>query len=254
MVAGSVLRQTGKRNASDLGGLATAMPITAFCAVIGAMAIAAVPLVAGFISKSVIIEAAAKQHLAAPWVILMAASAGAVLHAGLRLPWFVFFNGPTQPATATDPPQHMRIAMVLAAALLVVVGLVPDGLYALLPYQVAYVPYSTSHILTQLQLLGFAALAFYLMRDWLRPKPGVTLDLDWFYRRPGKWLARGFNDVTGMAWYALVSGVNERAAWVRQRLHRHHGPDGTFGRSWPTGTMALWTTVLLGAFLIIAAL
>jgi multicomponent Na+:H+ antiporter subunit D len=254
MVAGSVLHQTGKRNASDLGGLATAMPLTAFCAIIGAMAIASVPLVAGFISKSVIVEAAAKQHLAAPWVILMAASAGSVLHAGLRLPWFVFFTGRTQPATATDPPQHMRIAMVLAAALLVVIGMVPDGLYALLPYQVAYVPYSPSHVVSQLQLLGFSALVFYLARDWLRPKSGMTLDLDWFYRRPGKWLAHGFNDVTGIAWQALVSGVNRRADMIRARLHRYHGPDGTFGRSWPTGTMALWTTVLLGAFLIIAAL
>lgn len=254
MVAGSVVRQTGKRNASDLGGLATAMPLTALCAVIGAMAIAAFPLASGFVSKSMIIDAAAKQHLVAPWIILMAASAGAVLHAGLRLPWFIFFTGPTQPVTATEPPQHMRIAMVLAAVLTAVVGVVPDGLYALLPYQVAYVPYSASHVLVQLQLLGFAALAFFLVRDWLRPKPGVTLDLDWFYRRPGKWLAHGFNDVTGTAWQALVSSVTWKATKTRERLHRHHGPDGTFGRSWPTGTMALWTTVLLGAFLIIAAL
>lgn len=254
MVAGSVVRQTGKRHMTDLGGLASAMPITALGAVVGAMAIAAFPLASGFVSKSMIIDAAAKQHLAAPWVILMAVSAGAVLHAGLRLPWFVFFTGRLQSPTAADPPPHMRLAIVLAAVLTVVIGLVPDGLYALLPYQVAYVPYSASHVLALFQSLAFAALVFYLLRDWFVPRPGITLDLDWFYRRPGKWLVRGFNDVTGVAWERLVSDVHERSARARERLRRHHGPDGALGRSWPTGTMALWTTALLGAFLLIAAL
>ncbi len=243
MVAGSVVRQTGKRNATDLGGLASAMPVTALCAVIGALAIAAFPLTSGFVSKSMIIDAAAKQHLAGPWVILMAVSAGAVLHAGLRLPWFVFFAPSRQPITATDPPQHMRVAMVLAAVLCVIVGIVPDGLYALLPHQVAYAPYSAAHVLTQLQLLAFASLVFAVMRDWLAPQPGITLDLDWLYRRPGRWLARGFDDVTAGAWTRLVSGINVAAGRLHDRIHAHHGPDGTFGRSWPTGTMALWTTV-----------
>jgi len=255
MVAGTVLRQTGKRNATDLGGLATAMPVTAICAIIGALAIAAFPLASGFVSKSMIIDAAAKQHLAAPWILLMAASAGAVLHAGLRLPWLVFFAAPTAPVAANvaDPPQHMRIAMVLAAVLSIAAGIVPDGLYALLAHQVPYVPYSPSHVLVQLQLLGFAALVFYFARDFLKPQPGVTLDIDWFYRRPGAWLARGFDDVTGTAWLWTVHGFNWKATRLQDRLQRHYTPSGTFGRTWATGTMAFWTTLLLGAFLIISA-
>ncbi len=35
-------------------------------------------------------------------------------------------------------------------------------------------------------------------------------------------------------------------------LYRHHGPEGIFGRTWPTGTMAFWTTVMLGAYLILS--
>ena len=31
-----------------------------------------------------------------------------------------------------------------------------------------------------------------------------------------------------------------------------HGPDGIFGRPWPTGTMPLWTTLMLGAYLLLA--
>lgn len=254
MVAGSVVRQSGRRNATDLGGLAATMPVTAVCCVIGALAIAAFPLASGFVSKSMIIDAAAKEHLTGPWVLLMAASAGAVLHAGLRLPWLIFFAAPgASPITATDPPQHMRIAMVLAAVLCIAIGIVPDGLYTLLPYQAPYAPYSASHVVVQIQLIAFAALVFYLMRDLLKPQAGVTLDLDWFYRRAGAWLARGFDDVTGTAWGWIVNGVNWKATRFRARLQRHYTPDGTFGRTWPTGTMAFWTTLLLGAFLIIAA-
>jgi multicomponent Na+:H+ antiporter subunit D len=255
MVAGTVVRQTGKRNTTELGGLASAMPVTAVCAIIGALAIAAFPLASGFVSKSMIIDAAAKQHLTAPWVILMAASAGAVLHAGLRLPWLIFFAAPKTPVAATiaDPPQFMRMAMVLAAMLSIAAGIVPDGLYALLPHQVPYAPYSPSHVLVQVQLLAFAALVFYLMRDFLRPQAGLTIDLDWLYRRPGAWLARGFDGVTGAAWGWIVHGVNWKATRFQGRLQRHYTPDGTFGRSWPTGTMAFWTTLLLGAFLIISA-
>jgi multicomponent Na+:H+ antiporter subunit D len=253
MVAGSILRQTGKTRMTDLGGLADAMPLTAFACMIGALTIAAFPLTSGFVSKSMIIDAAAKQHLAGPWIALTAISIGAVLHAGLRLPWLVLF-GPAKVPKASDPPQSMRMAMALAAVLGVAIGIVPDGLYIMLPHQVPYVPYSASHVLVQLQLLAFAALAFYLMRDWLRARPGITLDLDWFYRRVGARLARGFDDLTAGAWTRLVSGLNDKATKLHELLLTHHGPAGTFGRTWPTGTMAFWTTFLLGAFLLIAAL
>ena len=39
---------------------------------------------------------------------------------------------------------------------------------------------------------------------------------------------------------------------IRVGLHRHHGPDGILGRTWPTGTMALWATLMLGAYLILS--
>jgi len=34
-------------------------------------------------------------------------------------------------------------------------------------------------------------------------------------------------------------------------LYKHHGPSGILGRTWPTGNMAFWTTVILASYLII---
>ena len=70
MSAGSVLFMTGKRKCTDLGGLFQSMPITCVCGIIGALAISSFPLTSGFISKSMISQAAADQHMAMAWYML----------------------------------------------------------------------------------------------------------------------------------------------------------------------------------------
>ena len=92
MSAGSVLMMTKKRKCSELGGLYHTMPLTMICGTIGALAISAFPLTSGFISKSMISQAAADMHLQWVWILLAAASAGVFLHAGIKFPWFVFFS------------------------------------------------------------------------------------------------------------------------------------------------------------------
>ena len=62
MSAGSVLLMTGKRKCSELGGLFQTMPLTMICGTIGAFAISAFPLTSGFVTKSMISQAAADQH------------------------------------------------------------------------------------------------------------------------------------------------------------------------------------------------
>ena len=48
------------------------------------------------------------------------------------------------------------------------IGVLPGPLYALLPFEVDYVPYTASHVLVQLQLLLFSGLAFFLMLEMLK--------------------------------------------------------------------------------------
>jgi multicomponent Na+:H+ antiporter subunit D len=253
MSAGSVLYMTGKRKCTDLGGLFRTMPLTTVCGIIGALSISSFPLTSGFISKSMISEAAGNQHMQVVWMLLAAASAGVFLHAGIKFPWFVFFQRDSGLRPA-DPPWNMRLAMVLFSILCIGLGVIPGPLYALLPYETDYVPYTASHVVSQLQLLLYSGLAFFLMLGWLKRTLTITLDFDWFYRCLGRDLTRGMDEAIGRVWQWLVGAIASTASFLNEKLHNHHGPDGALGRSWPTGTMAFWTTVMLAAYLILANL
>jgi multicomponent Na+:H+ antiporter subunit D len=54
----------------------------------------------------------------------------------------------------------MLLAMLFAALLCILIGSYPQVLYKLLPFPVLYHPYDFTHVISQLQLLLSAALAF----------------------------------------------------------------------------------------------
>lgn len=253
MSAGSVLFMTGKRKCTELGGLFRSMPLTAICGIVGALSISSFPLTSGFVSKSMISEAAGMQRLETVWYLLAAASAGTTLYAGFKFPWFVFFQKDSGLRPA-DPPWNMRAAMILTAALCIGIGVMPGPLYAILPYPVAYVPYTASHVVFYLQLLLFSGLAFFLMLNRLKRTLTITLDLDWLYRRPGPALAQGMYGVAEAAWNGIASSMGRVAGGLSAGIQRHHGPDGRLALTWPTGAMAFWMTVTLATYLILSYL
>ncbi len=188
MSAGSVLYMTGKHKCTDLGGLVQSMPVTAVCGIIGALAISSFPLTSGFVSKSMVTQASVDEHLLWVWLLLQAASAGVFLHAGIKFPWFVFFQKDSG-LRPDDPPLNMKLAMIIFAIACVLLGVFPNLLYSMLPYEVNYVPYTAAHVLTQLQLLLFSGLAFFVMLPLMKRTLTISLDFDWFYRRFGKVLS-----------------------------------------------------------------
>jgi multicomponent Na+:H+ antiporter subunit D len=249
MSAGSVLLVTGRRKCTDLGGLYRSMPLTTACGIVGALAISSFPLTSGFVSKSMISQAAGDGHLLAVWLLLAAASAGVFLHAGIKFPWFVFFqmdSGLRPP----EPPLNMRLAMLLVAALCIGLGVFYQPLYALLPYPVDYVPYTGFHVVAQLQLLLFSGLAFFVMLGWLKRTLTVTLDLDWLYR---VLLARAWR-LAERAYGRLLAALHPPAARLQRGLvagaHWLHGPESLFARTWHTGAMALGMMLFLLALLL----
>lgn len=253
MSAGSVLLMTGKSKCTDLGGLFRTMPLTCLCGIVGALSISSFPLTSGFVSKSMIAQAAADKHLMFVWLALAAASAGVFLHAGIKFPWFVFFQKDSG-LRPPEPPANMRWAMIGLSAACIGIGIAPGWLYALLPYTIDYVPYTGAHVVFQLQLLLFSGLAFFLMLGLLKRTLTITLDTDWLWRRGGNWIVRGLDDASGRIWDRVVGCVLAYAGKITQGMYALHGPNGIFGRPWPTGTMALWTTLMLGAYLLLAYL
>ncbi len=253
MSMGAVLYRVGTAKGSELGGLYKSMPWTTVFCIIGAASISAFPLFSGFISKSMILSAAAYEGHLIPWLVLLFASAGVFHHSGIKIPFFAFFAHDSG-KRCEEAPKNMLIAMAIAAALCIGVGIFPQPLYANLPFPVDYNPYTATHIMTQLQLLMFAALGFsVLMRTGIYPPElrSVNLDTDWFYRRVAPRVANAVMRTWGGIRESLTGATMSAFDGTVDWLQRHHGVHGTLARTWPTGSMVMWVAVLLTAFLLL---
>ena len=185
MGMGAVLYRVGTCKASELGGLFKFMPITAVCTIIGAISISAFPLFSGFVAKSLIMSALGKEGLALVYFMLLFASAGVLHHSGIKIPFFAFFAHESGIKTK-EAPLNMIIAMIIASALCILIGIFPSNFYQILPYEINYLPYDFSHVVGQLQLLTFAAFAFICLWHFKIYPPelnSTVLNSDWVYRK-----------------------------------------------------------------------
>ena len=252
MAMGAVLFRTGTIKASALGGLYKSMPWSAGFCIVGSASISAFPLFSGFVAKSLIVAAVAQEGHWAVWAMLLFASAGVLDHSGIKIPYFSFFAHDSG-IRVKEAPFNMLLAMALSALLCVAIGVYPEPLYALLPYPVAFDPYTAGHVITQSQLLLFAMLAFaILMRVGLYPPelPSVNLDFDWVYRR-------ALPVIAGTV-IAGLSAARRSMALAGSRLFdrfmvlvfHYHGPEGVLARTVPIGGAAIWILILLAGLLI----
>jgi multicomponent Na+:H+ antiporter subunit D len=251
MSMGAVLHMTGKIKATDIGGLYRSMPITTVLCIIGAASISAFPLFSGFVAKSIIMAAALKEGHDFLWLILLVASAGVLKHAGIQIPFFAFFAHDSGIRT-TEPPKNMLLAMFIAAALCLGIGMYPAALYALLPYAMDFTPYDLTHVLTQLQLLFFAMLAFvWLYRSGLYPPEvrAINVDAEWFYRR---FFPNLIGSIMNWLWRsdaAIRASFMTRLNGLFSYLVQLHYPGGKVSRLRPTGNMVMWVAVLLAVYM-----
>ena len=253
MSMGAVLFRTGTINGSELGGLYKSMPWTTGFCIVGAASISAFPLFSGFISKSMILTAAAAEGHWITWLALLFASAGVFHHSGIKIPFFAFFAHDSG-IRCKEAPMNMLIAMGAAAFLCVALGVYPQPLYDILPFPVNYEPYTVPHVVNMLQILLFSALAFvFLRRAGLYPPElkSVNLDFDWFYRRFLNKLATEFAELGSRTHSRVMTWMERRMKWFIAEVFRHHGPGGVLARTWPTGSTVLWVAVLLSLYLLV---
>jgi multicomponent Na+:H+ antiporter subunit D len=257
MSMGAVMYRVGTAKATELGGLHKSMPwTTAFC-IIGGGAIAGFPLLSGFVSKSMIISAAGEQHMYWVWIVLLIASAGVMEHSGIKIPFFAFFAHDSG-KRVKEAPWNMLLAMGIGAAFCIGIGVWYQPLYQALPFPFdehhVYKPYTNGHVILQMQLLLFAALAFVvLMKTGLYPdeKRAENLDTDWVYRKALPMLVGG----VGTVYTAIDRGVRKGfVGFVKaliDRLDDVFNETGTFGKTWSTSAMAFWSALILGVFLVL---
>jgi multicomponent Na+:H+ antiporter subunit D len=255
MSMGAVLHMTGRINGSDLGGLYKTMPKTTILCLVGAASISAFPLFSGFVSKSMVMTAALEEGYDWIWLMLLFASAGVFHHAGIKIPYFAFFAHDSG-IRANDPPNNMLLAMTISAALCIAIGIYPQALYSLLPYDTGYNPYDATHVLAQTQLLFFSALAFvWLNLKGLYPAElrSTHLDFDWIYRRAVPNMLQKMFSVIWQADRAVRDGLKLRLnTYLNYFAGKNDRLSVLLSRNYPTGSMAMWVAVVLATYLFLS--
>jgi len=199
MCMGSVMYMTGKRKLTEMGGLARYMPVTCLACVVASLSIAGAPGFNGYVSKGMVISSAAEQHMPILELMLVLAAVGTFL-SFVKLCYFTFF-APNEEMRAKESPMNMQLAMLLTAFLCVLIGVYPEALFKILPFDtVLYHPYTPSHVVGTIQLFMLAGLVFMFAKDMVAPHRGTILDFDYFYRMGGR----------GVVWVCVVPLSNVR--------------------------------------------
>ena len=142
MMAGVIIVNVGTRSISRLGGLAGKMPITAVCAVIGALTIMGIPPTSGFMGEWILfygaLETAIEEGSALRSVAFGLGLVATVLTMSYML-WMlkrVFFGKtPEHLENTKEAGWHMTAPMMVLAGFSIVVGIYPDiFLQGIIPY------------------------------------------------------------------------------------------------------------------------
>ena len=211
MCAGAVIYATGIRKINQLGGMAKKMPFVAICFFVAAFSISGVPLFNGFISKTITIAASLEAGHELVYNMLELASIGTFLSITLKMGYFIFLRSAKNEVKLSNPlPKNMYVGMGFGALLCFVYGVYPDLLYRYLPNAVTYEPFTADHVLSYIQILVVTMVPFMMYLNKMEPHTAISLDTDWFYRKPfaailfrGSSLCCALCNALGNAWGVL---------------------------------------------------
>jgi NADH:ubiquinone oxidoreductase subunit 5 (subunit L)/multisubunit Na+/H+ antiporter MnhA subunit len=136
--SGSILLRTGTRDLDRLGGLIKIMPLTAACAIVGALSIAGTPPFNGFISKWLLYQSAIFGDTGAPLYVLYGVVA--IFVGSVTLASFIKYLGSAYLGTLPERyaraergcPKSMEIVELLLAGACFLLGVFPGLVMAVL--------------------------------------------------------------------------------------------------------------------------
>ena len=142
MMAGIIIVRVGTRSISKLGGLAGKMPITAVCAVIGALTIMGVPPTSGFMGEWILFYGALETAVEEDSVLRMVTFGLGLLATALTMSYMlwmlkrIFFGKtPEHLKDVKEASWYMTAPMMVLAGFTIVLGIYPDiFLESIVPY------------------------------------------------------------------------------------------------------------------------
>jgi NADH-quinone oxidoreductase subunit M len=136
MMAGIIIIKVGTRSLSKLGGLAGKMPITAVCAVIGALTIMGIPPTSGFMGEWVLFAGALQTALeegstlrAVGFGLGLIATALTMSYLLWMLKRIFFGKTPEHLENVKEGSWYMTVPMMVLAGFSIVLGIYPDIFY-----------------------------------------------------------------------------------------------------------------------------
>jgi multicomponent Na+:H+ antiporter subunit D len=224
MCLGGILERHGSARASDIEGIARAMPLSAMLLLLGGLAVSGAPGFAVYATLVPALEAMAQWDLRWGWVLVAGLSAALFVALALR-PVLLVNRGPAKAKSMADAPYAMLLGTALAAFFCIAIGIAPQWLYGLTPTEMSLQPFALDRVARQLELLGaagFVYLAFRLSGVAPREQALRLLDVDALYRGPlagaGRWAGVVMLRLHG-AWRQALGQVFMRlsrvtTAWV----------------------------------------
>ncbi|MFB3820265.1 MAG: proton-conducting transporter membrane subunit, partial [Candidatus Methylomirabilales bacterium] len=215
LAAGAVIHAVGTRDMREMGGLGRHMPFTRGVFLLGALALAGLPVLNGFWSKELVLEAGLAGG--PTW-----AFAGMLVGAGLtacytfRMVWMVFYGTPRKAGHPHDAPSAMRFSLTLLA-----VGTLTSWLLA----------GSFGHLLE-------ATLPFHRLHA-----PGTLALVLEILEAPATWLAMGVILLGLLAWAGRerLAGPVAACGWLAAAAGK------SFGFEWANAQVVRLTLSAAGA-------
>ncbi len=194
--AGAVIHSVGTRDMRQMGGLGKQMPFTRLVFIIGALALSGIPILNGFWSKELVLEAGLLHGPVWAYAFMLF-SAGLTAFYTFRMVWMVFYGKPAVEKHVHDAQPAMKISLAaLAAGALftwLLAGPFSKLLHSSLPAHAIH-QLGTSEILLEVILapatyLALAVVALGLLAWWQRKYlTGVGRAFNWL----GKAAANSF--------------------------------------------------------------